>query len=498
MRHCVKYLAQRTSEGGPGFRCIVTNFRGCEYIVEDTTSIHTLIGANTPVTSPQLYSAAKTSDIRSALLFITSLYPKSPLIGLGFSLGANILSKYLGEEGDKTPLIGGIACAAPYDLKKGSDLMENHTFRRNVYSRAMYGNLSRLVNRHVATLDLHEPLREPLDNLTDAERGKAIVQQRGSYVANSNKTLKFVDDVITRFAGGHHKPYGEFPFDNSDDYYCSGGAINCLQNLRRPLLSLNADDDPIVAAGSIAGLRRLMGLPPAQDQPEGEDHGHTEYIVLATTHGGGHLGWWEGYRNPTRWLQKPVVDFAKALVSETRHIRQSATAKAIYPGETVKKNVLVELMPASLLPPYIPVSQRNQDVQHSEKSAIDPNDVSLRKGPRLPWLRTHLLEHAPLVHPSTARQGWCGQPPKKTKEFNVDAHGHISGYEDSDQLPEASLGWCAFEAEMVIDAERPEVGFLQLPPWTRVAGAGEVFQGGQTQPGMYGDEDKDDSGIKGL
>lgn len=35
-------------------------------------------------------------------------YPDAPLVGLGFSLGANVLTRYIGEEGPRSRLRGGI------------------------------------------------------------------------------------------------------------------------------------------------------------------------------------------------------------------------------------------------------------------------------------------------------------------------------------------------------------------------------------------------------
>ena len=58
-----------------------------------------------PVTSGQLYSAGHTEDLRQALTFISLKYPKAPLIGVGFSLGANVITRYLGEEGENSRLI---------------------------------------------------------------------------------------------------------------------------------------------------------------------------------------------------------------------------------------------------------------------------------------------------------------------------------------------------------------------------------------------------------
>lgn len=58
-----------------------------------------VLGAGVPITSPVLYSAGNTDDTRQALYYISSKYPKARLLGLGFSLGSNVMTRYLAEEG---------------------------------------------------------------------------------------------------------------------------------------------------------------------------------------------------------------------------------------------------------------------------------------------------------------------------------------------------------------------------------------------------------------
>ena len=67
------------------------------------------IGAGVPVTSPQLYSAGHTEDYRAAILYVRTRYPKAPLLGIGFSLGANVITRYVAEEGDKCRLVSAVA-----------------------------------------------------------------------------------------------------------------------------------------------------------------------------------------------------------------------------------------------------------------------------------------------------------------------------------------------------------------------------------------------------
>ena len=70
-------------DGALGFRSVLVNSRGC---------------GNVPLRTPQI-SAGSADDLRSALLFIREKYPRAPLYAIGFSLGATIVSKYLGQEG---------------------------------------------------------------------------------------------------------------------------------------------------------------------------------------------------------------------------------------------------------------------------------------------------------------------------------------------------------------------------------------------------------------
>ena len=59
-------------------RNVVMNFRGC---------------SDTILTSPQLYCGAYTGDVEFAIEHVRSRFPNAKIIGVGFSLGANVLTK---------------------------------------------------------------------------------------------------------------------------------------------------------------------------------------------------------------------------------------------------------------------------------------------------------------------------------------------------------------------------------------------------------------------
>ena len=470
VRNCFSHLTKPKADGGCGFRGIVVNFRGL---------------ANVPCTSPQLYSASKTSDLRSALLMITKLYPNSPLVGIGFSLGANILAKYMGEQGEDTPLLAAIVVGTPFDLKAGSDALEYGGMLPQTYSKAMGSNLRRMVTRNKDTLALHEPFRKQIDELFDpipitpeqVATHKRHCKQGGPApgepIISRPNTLRHADEVMTRFVGGHPAPYGKFPFNTADDYYTQGSCTNFIRNVKRPLLCLSAEDDPIVPPHIWNQVRAAIGYD-STGKPDPEAKDTNPNIVLAWTGAGGHLGWFQGIR-PRRWLYKPVSEFISAVFSQaTDEYMQRVRANSpwVQEGRVQTKEVDIELMPKEALPVYtLPdkaaaseptASNEDADAEQELPEEEDLTPVAPHTSSRMGWLLTHVLPECPLVHP---RHSACGRysPPSTDAE---------------------QRGWETRRAQkMYTDSRFPEAGFCELDHTSRVAGAGTVFRGGIETPG---------------
>jgi len=77
-----------------GFRSVVFNSRGT---------------SDGPVTSPQFYSASFTCDSRLVVDHVAARFPDATLVGCGWSLGANILLNFLGEEGERAKLTAAVS-----------------------------------------------------------------------------------------------------------------------------------------------------------------------------------------------------------------------------------------------------------------------------------------------------------------------------------------------------------------------------------------------------
>lgn len=59
-----------------------------------------------------------------ALMYISKLYPSAPLLGVAFSLGANVLIRYLAQEGEQSRLTSAcvLACVGSPSIEISSNL----------------------------------------------------------------------------------------------------------------------------------------------------------------------------------------------------------------------------------------------------------------------------------------------------------------------------------------------------------------------------------------
>jgi len=214
------------------WNCVVFNFRGA---------------GDTPLKTPRSYSGVQTEDLDFVVNHIHQKLPNSPLYTLGYSLGSNIMVKYLGEQGSKVLLKGAISISNPYYFELASKHLEGSFFLRNVYSRAFAQNLRKYILRHY-NVAKQSTLLDPDEVLAKAT------------------SLRSFDEYATRRLNG---------FATVDDYYRAASSANYLKRVEVPLLCLSALDDPIIHPSTVP-------------YSEVEKNGN---ILLVTTRRGGHVAW---------------------------------------------------------------------------------------------------------------------------------------------------------------------------------------------------------------
>lgn len=222
--------------------------------------------SNSKLTTPRFYCAGTTKDLEQAVNYIASKYSTRDIYLLGFSVGANILTNYLGTHGANVPARAAMWVGNPFDLIKVSERIGTKLF--GLYNHIFTKNLVRKYNQHIDTL---RPLEKTLNrSLEDA--------------LNNLKTVRELDELITI------KQYG---FKSVDEYYAATSSVNQLSNVRIPTLYLNALDDPIFDKSAI---------------PFEKFH-ENDYIMLATTKGGGHIGFLHGIMSVEQWFTIPIFEF---------------------------------------------------------------------------------------------------------------------------------------------------------------------------------------------
>lgn len=65
---------------------------------------------------------ADVDDFAQVLVHMRAKYPKAPMLAIGFSMGSNVLVKYLGQYGQSplNPLTGAVCAASGYDISECS------------------------------------------------------------------------------------------------------------------------------------------------------------------------------------------------------------------------------------------------------------------------------------------------------------------------------------------------------------------------------------------
>ncbi|KAF5207062.1 Embryogenesis-associated protein emb8 [Thalictrum thalictroides] len=236
------------------WRVVVFNSRGC---------------GNSPVTTPQFYSASFTEDLREVVNHVKIRYPSSNLYAVGWSLGANILVRYMGEESQSCSLSGAVSLCNPFNLVLADE--DFHKGFNNIYDKSLARGLTKIFKKHAL--------------LFEGIGGDYDIQ-----LAANAKTVRDFDKGLTSVS---------FGFKSVDDYYSNSSSSNSIKYVHRPLLCIQAANDPIAPARGI----------PRDDIKENPN------CILIVTPKGGHLGWVAGDEAPlgAPWTDTLVMEFLEHL-----------------------------------------------------------------------------------------------------------------------------------------------------------------------------------------
>ncbi|KAJ2822217.1 hypothetical protein FBU31_004656 [Coemansia sp. 'formosensis'] len=230
--------------------------------------------SKTPLTSDKLYDARDTGDFREIIQKLNNDYPQAPLVGIGFAMGANLLTRYLGEQGDISPLTAGVAICCPFDMCALASVVHSETpFNDQVFHPTL-------------TLAFKRMIRRNYDLLKASSIGYDM-----DAIMNVKNLIEF--DSLT-----HVKTYN---YNGCWDYYRGSSSSAHVGHIKTPYLAINTVDDPVSMATAIP-LKHFRTNP------------HT---ALALLEQGGHLGLFSGV-DPKIWYLNPVAEFISGVLASTR------------------------------------------------------------------------------------------------------------------------------------------------------------------------------------
>lgn len=199
-----------------GWAACVVNGRGC---------------ALSKITTPQMFSSRTTWDARQTIRLLRELFPNRPLYAVGFSLGANILTNYLGEEGSSCILRAAVACSNPWNLEICNVVLQSTYIGLEVYCRFMGTNVKKLYERH-----------------------------KEQILQNPNIDPKKVESSRYLFEFDRYVQCPTWGYPTEGAYYRDAQSVDALLNVRVPFLGINAEDDPVRYISSLLCFTSLLRL----------------------------------------------------------------------------------------------------------------------------------------------------------------------------------------------------------------------------------------------
>ncbi len=241
-----------------GWSSCSVNFRGC---------------GGKPNNLKTTYHSGKTSDLDFVLTNLLRRAGHASIYLVGYSIGGNIVLKWLGERGENArPIIQkAVAVSVPYDLVKSVGFLDKG-FNREVYTRSLLASLKRKA--------LHKAKLYP-----GAVNTEAVKKCR---------TFAAFDREVTAPLNG---------FRDEFHYWRDSSSSRYLRGIRVPSLLIHAADDPFF---------------PGKHFPYHEIARHP-FIKVLMTDAGGHLGFMSGLWpwSQVSWLEDRILEYFKADESIT-------------------------------------------------------------------------------------------------------------------------------------------------------------------------------------
>ncbi len=226
----------------------------------NVAALHLRGCSGTPNALYRAYHSGSTDDLQTAIAYLAETYHALSVVG--FSLGGNIVLKYMGEK-NVSPLVkAAVGISVPCHLSDACNVLA--TPRNTVYHRRFMASLKRKLKQKMALFP---------GKVSPSEFRKI-------------KTIRQFDESYTAPSNG---------YASAEDYYTQCSSLFGLSRIHVPTLLINAQDDPFLS-------------PSCFPTNIAETNPHF-YLRMPTF--GGHVGYWPEHPN-ARWKHEDwTLDFLK-------------------------------------------------------------------------------------------------------------------------------------------------------------------------------------------
>ncbi len=244
-----------------GVVTVAPNFRGC---------------SGQPNNRARSYHSGETEDLDAVYHELLKRFPNPPLFAVGFSLGGNVLLKWLGEKQQTVRVQAACAVSVPYRLDLCATRLDQG------FSKLYRYSLIKELKAYIRNKQTHL-----LQNNWPEEAHK--IQALGD-LTPIQSFWEYDDRVVARLHG----------FKNAHDYYAKSSSGRYLKSITVPTLLIHASDDPFMTRKVIPDQQQLG-----------------EHTTLELSAHGGHVGFVGGRlpSKPEYWLEKRIPEFINSYLN---------------------------------------------------------------------------------------------------------------------------------------------------------------------------------------
>ncbi len=237
------------------FRSVALNFRGCSGEANHLA---------------RCYHSGETEDIQFLYETLRHREPDTPIAVIGFSLGGNVLIKWLGEQRNKVDLFAAVAVSVPFQLNICATKMD--TGFSKLYRNNMIGELKHYI----------------------AEKHKKLLSLGNTKELKQIQTIGDLSNIKSFWEYDHKVVAHLHNFRDASDFYQRASSRQFIRYITNNTLIIQALDDPFMTADVIPNQNQLSAS--------------TE---LELTESGGHVGFVSGRIpfKPEFWLEQRIPAF---------------------------------------------------------------------------------------------------------------------------------------------------------------------------------------------